>query len=275
MSDAQSSTEDTMDGMNGAATDEHGHASGHHHEQRTWVFQGRAVTMPVEVRDASSGAVTYLVNATAARRLLPSADLDVVEPFPNQALFSIAMIDYRDNDLGDYNEVSLAFFVRRKGESPALGVPYLGSVVDFFRNSLATWIWKLPVDQSFTCEAGAGIWGFPKTVEQIDFEDAGGRRTCRLTMDGRHVLTLSVPRGGTRTLPETRMTTYSYVDGALHRTAFTAASTGVGFGLGGADLILGTHPIADALRSIGLPRTALMSVWMEHQRARFDAPERV
>ena len=52
-----------------------------------------------------------------------------------QALFSIAMIDYRDNDLGDYNEVSLAFFVRRKGESPALGVPFLGSVVDFFRNA--------------------------------------------------------------------------------------------------------------------------------------------
>lgn len=262
-----------METMNGAATAEHG-AAFPQHEQRTWVFQGRAVTMPVEVRDASSGAVTYLVNAAAARRLLP-ADLDVVEPFPNQALFSIAMIDYRDNDLGDYNEVSLAFFVRRKGESPSLGVPYLGSVVDFFRNSLATWIWKLPVDQTFTCEAGAGIWGFPKTVEQIDFEDAGGRRTCRLVMGGRHVLTLSVPRGGTRTLPETRMTTYTHLDGVLHRTAFTAASTGVGFSLGGADLILGSHPIADALRSLGLPRTALMSVWMEHQRARFDAPERV
>lgn len=244
------------------------------HDRRSYVFQGREVTLPVEVRDAASGAVTYLVSAAAARRLLPS-ELDVVEILPGQALFSIAMIDYRDNDLGDYNEVSLAFFVRRKGESPALGVPFLGSVVDFFRNALATWIWKLPVNQSFTCEAGSGIWGFPKSVEQIDFEDAGGRRTCRLVMDGRHVLTLSVPRGGTRELAEAPFTTYTMIDGALHATRFDAASTGVGFGLGGASVILGTHPIADTLRELGLPRTALMTVWMEHQRARFGGPERV
>lgn len=246
----------------------------HPTEHSGYVFQGRTVTMPVAVRDASSGAVTYLVNASVARSLLPGPEIDVVEVLPGLALFSIAMIDYRDNDLGDYNEVSLAFFVRRKGERPALGVPFLGSVVDFFRNSLATWIWKLPVDQSFTCEAGCGIWGFPKTVEQIDFEDAGGRRTCRLVMGGRHVLTLSVPRGGTRTLPEAPMTTYSYIDGALHRTTFTPKATGVGFGLGGADLILGTHPLADTLRALGLPRTALMHVWMEHQSATFETPER-
>ena len=245
------------------------------HDLRQYVFQGRTVTLPVEVRDASSGAVTYLVSAAAARKLLPSPELDVVEVLPNQALFSIAMIDYRDNDLGDYNEVSLAFFVRRKGESPALGIPFVGSVVDFFRNALATWIWKLPVNQSFTCEAGSGIWGFPKTVEQIDFEDAGTRRTCRLVMDGRHVLTLSVPRGGARTLAEAPFTTYSMIDGALHRTRFDAAATGVGVALGGADLILGTHPIADTLRELGLPRRALLSVWMEHQRARFGGPERV
>jgi len=30
---------------------------------------------------------------------------------------------------------------------------------------VATYIWKLPVTQAFTCAAGSGIWGFPKTVE--------------------------------------------------------------------------------------------------------------
>lgn len=245
------------------------------HDERRYVFQGRTVTLPVEVRDATSGAVTYLVSAAAARELLPGPELEIVEVLPGQALFSIAIIDYVDNDLGDYNEVSLAFFVRRRGKRGRLPVPYLGSVVDFFSNDLATWIWKLPVDQSFTCEAGKGIWGFPKTVEQIDFEDAGERRTGRLLMDGEHVLTLSVPRGGSRTLADMPFTTYSYVDGALCRTRFVAGSTGVGFSLGGADLILGTHPIADALRRLGLPRRALMSVWMQHQHARFEGPERV
>ena len=42
-----------------------------------------------------------------------------------------------------------------------------------------------------TCEAGRTIWGFPKTVEQIEFTIEGPRARCTLTMDGQHVLTLT------------------------------------------------------------------------------------
>jgi hypothetical protein len=236
----------------------------------SYVFQGREVTMPVVVRDASSVAATYLVRASAARALLPGSELDVVEVLPGRALFSVALIDYVDNDLGDYDEVSLALFVRQATDPPL--VPYLGNVVDFFRNRLATYIVHLPVNQSFTREAGEGIWGFPKTVEQIDFTDTDDRRTGTLVMGGRHVLTLSSHRGGRFAIPETPMTTYTYIAGRLHETTFTTAATEVGFGLGGGHLDLGDHPIADELRSLGLPRAALMTVWMGHQRGRFEAP---
>jgi len=237
---------------------------------RRWVFEGREVTLPVVVRDAASAVATYLVPSAAARRLLPGPELEVVEPLPGRALFSIAAIDYRDNDLGDYNEVSLALFVHRRGERA--GVPYLGPALDFMRNRVATYIWKLPVDQRFTCAAGHGIWGFPKSVEQIAFEDVGGRRRCRLVVDGRHVLTFSVSRGGGRTLPDAAMATYTYIDGVLHRTPFVTGATGVGIHLGGAELVLGDHPLAAELGSLGLPKGALMSVWMEHSHGRFEAP---
>jgi len=242
-----------------------------HSERR--VFQGREVHLPVVVRDAASGAATYLVRASAARRLLPDPELEVTELLPGRALLVIACIDYRDNDLGDYNEVSLALFVRRRGE-PA-GLPWLGTALALAQNRIATYIYRLPVDQSFTCDVGRGVWGFPKSVEQIDFTDAEGRRSCRLVMDGRHVLTLSVPRGGTRRLPDAPMITYSYIDGVLHRTRFVSGAEGVGIRLGGARLELGDHPIAHELRALGLPRRALMTVWMEHSHGRFEAPEAV
>jgi len=70
-----------------------------------WICDGREVRMPVVVRDAASGAATYLVSAAAARRLLPGPELDVVELLPGRAVLTLACIDYRDNDLGDYNEV--------------------------------------------------------------------------------------------------------------------------------------------------------------------------
>jgi hypothetical protein len=236
-----------------------------------YVFQGREVTMPVEVRDASSAAATYLVDAAVARTLLPTPQLDVVELLPGRALFSIAAIDYRDNDLGDYNEISLAFFVRER--SAPRGIPYLGTLVDFLRGHVATYIWKLPVNQSFTRDAGAGIWGFPKTVDVIDFDDAADRRRARLIMDGRSVLTFSTLARGTRTLPDAPTTTYTMVHGRLHRTQFTMGSREVGFALGGADLTLGDHPVADDLRRLGLPKRALMTMWLGRQRARFGAPQ--
>jgi hypothetical protein len=239
-----------------------------------YVFDdGREITMPVVVRDASSAAATYLVSARAARALLPGRELDVVELLPGRAVLTIACIDYRDNDLGDYNEVALALFVRRRAEPR--GVPWVGAAIDLARSRLATYIHRMPVDQRFTCAAGRGIWGFPKTVEEISFEDRGGRRACRLAMDGRHVLTLTTGRGGRRVLPDVEMATYSYIDGALHRTRFVSGAEGVGVRLGGADVALGDHPVADELRALGLPRRALMTVWMEHSHARFEAPERV
>ena len=238
-----------------------------------WIFDGREVRMPVVVRDAASGAATYLVSAAAARRLLPGPELDVVELLPGRAVLTIACIDYRDNDLGDYNEVSLSLFVRRRDERA--GVPWLGAALDLVRNRLATWIWKLPVDQRFTCEAGRGIWGFPKTVEDIRFDDRDGRRSCRLVMDGRHVLTIAFRRAGARRLPDAGMVTYTWIDGALHATRFASGADGVGIRLGGAELALGDHPLAGELRALGLPRRALMSVWMEHMHGCFEAPARI
>jgi hypothetical protein len=239
----------------------------------TYVFQGHEVTFPVVVRDASSGAATFLVNAEAARRMLPGPEVELAEVLPGKALCSIAVIDYRDNDLGDYNEVSIAFFVRRRG-APR-GIPYLGGWIDMVRGGLGTYIHHLPVDQSFTCEAGCGIWGFPKSVQEIDYHYGGDQVTCRLVHQGEHALTLSLPRGGEKSLPDREMTTYTWIEGVPHRTVFASGAEGFGVKLGGAELTLGSGAVADELRRLGLPRRALMCAWMEHMRGRFDPPEKL
>lgn len=230
-------------------------------------IQGRRVEFPVVVRDASAGSATYVVRAEAARSLLPTPELEVAEILPGRSLLSLAMIDYRDNDLGDYNEVSIALFVRPRGE-PA-GLPYLGNIGAMARGSLGTFIVHLPVDQAFTCEAGSTIWGFPKTIQKIDLRCEADSATCSLEYDGRHALTLTVPRGGKRTMPERTLTGYTLIEGITHTNSFQSSAEGFGMAFGGAELTLGEGVIADQLRSLGLPKRALMTTWMEHMRARF------
>jgi hypothetical protein len=232
-------------------------------------IQGRRVTMPCLVRDACSATATWLVSAKAAQSLLPGPELEIAEVAPGRGLLSIACIDYRDNDLGDYNEVSIAFFVRRRGDRR--GVPYLGTVVDMMRGSLPTHIIHLPVTQSFTCEAGQTIWGFPKTVDEIEFDTTGDRARCVWNKDGQNVLKISLPIGGTREFPEQTLTTYSYIDGVLHETPFASSAENLGVRMGGARIALGAHPIADELRTLGLPKPAMMTMWLGKMRGRFEA----
>jgi len=240
---------------------------------RSYTIQGRTVTLPCVVRDAASGAATFLVPSAVARRWLPDPALDVAELLPGRALFSLACIDYRDNDLGDYGEISLALFVRER--RARRGVPYLGTVLDLVRNRLATYIHRLPVNQSFTCEAGRAIWGFPKTVDEIAWQHGATSSRCTWRKDGGHVLTASFPRGGAKTLPDATMRTFTKLGGALHETAFVSGAEGFGVRLGGASLTLGEHPIADELRALGLPKRPLLVTWMEHMHGRFEAPRKL
>jgi hypothetical protein len=133
----------------------------------------------------------------------------------------------------------------------------------------------MPVDQSFTSDAGSLIWGYPKTVQEIDIEYFGDRARARLVYDGEHALTLNLPRGGKRTVVDSSITTLSLIEGVPYKTLASQRLDGMGIRLGGAQLELGVGPIADELRSLGLPRRALMSVWMEHMEARFGPPEKL
>ena len=220
------------------------------------VIQGQTVAMPAVVRDASSGTAMYMVDAAAAQKLVPDA-FEVVQAAPGQTQLTIVIVDYRDNDLGDYDEVGIVFFVRPAGNPEA---------------ELGSYIYKLPVNQSFTCEAGFKIWGFPKTVDEFDFAYADASATCKLTMGGKHVLTLTVPRGGDGSTPDTRAVGYTLIEGVPHANDFTRGGEGeqtVGGG-DGVVLELGDHEIAEELRALGLETaTPMLSAWSEHMRGSF------
>lgn len=231
----------------------------------SYVIQGQVIRLPVIVRDASSVFASFTVPSAGMRKLLP-AGLQPAELLPGRTLCSIAGIEYRDNDLGRYNEVAIAFIVREGG---AGALP----LVDFIRGRVGAYIHRLPVTEAFTCEAGGTIWGFPKTVEKISITDEGGRRTCKLMMGGAHVLTLSVKSRGRWRFKDSPVTAFSYRDGILRRTPFVSGGEGVGYRLGGATLTLGAHPFANELRSLGLPKHALMSGSITKMHARFEAPQ--
>jgi hypothetical protein len=225
----------------------------------SYEIQGQTVELPVVVRKAKAGVAFFDVDAAAAQAFLPGEAYDVVESAPGTAQLLVALIDYEDNDLGDYVEVGLTLFVRPRG-GPADG------------SADGTFIVHLPVNQSFTCEAGCTIWGFPKTVQDIAADHGPSSSTWTLMMDGQLVLRLTVPRGGEDESPDIAIQTYTYKDGVAHTTPFTQGGSGSSMAFGdGVELELGDHPIAKELAAMGLPRPASMSSWTEEMHGTFGA----
>ena len=224
-------------------------------------IDGQEITFPMEVTDFNAATLMWTVPAAAAAALLPGAAFEIAESAPGVTQFVMAACDYVENPWGDYDELNLGFLVR-----PVAGPD----------DRVGSFVYRMPVNQAFTCEAGNRVMGFPKTVEGIDVTYAGapgdGTATFRLTFEGQHAFTLTVPRAaalGETTRIETE--SFSYLDGEAHATPLSM-DMGTGF-VDPADVVLelGTGRVAVELASLGLPATAPdMCTWGEGLSATFQ-----
>lgn len=239
----------------------------------TYTIQGREITTPVEVRAARQWAAQFVVAADAAQSVIEYSGLEVARPFPGRAVLVLAVVDYVDTDLDSYHEVAVSFVVRHHDAPRVTGEGEL--LREFWSGRVGAFIHQLPVDQTFTLEAGVSIWGFPKFLADVSLREVGGFTVCELSHDGEHVLTLGVRDGGWFPLPARTPPSYSWRDGQLRRTAWEQSGERPRARPGGAELTLGTHPIAKELESLGLPKRALMSLSTPAMRATFQDAEPV
>ncbi len=118
------------------------------------------------------------------------------------------------------------------------------------------------------------MWGFPKTVEEIEYERSEERARFSLRMDGHDVLSYGVrPHGKQRRRVEAPV--YSVFEGAPHVSILSQEYEEVGFRFGSGKLTLGDHSLADQLRSLGLPRRPLASTWMGRFQFEMGAPQKL
>ena len=163
--------------------------------------------MPCVVRDASAGTATFEVDSGAARPA--GAARRSRSPRSSRAGASSR---WPSSTTATTTSARTTRSASRSSCGPA-GDP---------EAEVGTFIHRLPVDDGFSCEAGRTIWGFPKTVDEIDFAYADAQLTVTLRVDGELALRLTLPRGGDDEMPQLPMTTYTLIDGAPHAGARSA-----------------------------------------------------
>ena len=221
-------------------------------------IQGRAIDLPMVVEEFDAATFVFSVPADVAAVLLPGDAFTLVETAPGTAQLVLALCDYRRNPWGDYLEINVGFLAR------PVGAP--DDVVGSF-------VYRMPVDQAFTCEAGNRVMGFPKTVEDLRWERDGDRVAVSMSVDGTVELGLSFtvvddvdPPGRIDTV------SYSYLDGVAHQTPLGMDQGTQVLDPSTVRLELGPGVVGDELRSLGLPAAPDVATWGTGLAATFGAP---
>jgi hypothetical protein len=157
-------------------------------------------------------------------------------------------------DVAPYNEFGIMVPVLYE---PTVNIPGLPLLFPHWFKRFGLYIHHLPVTTQAAYDFGVEIWGYPKIVAEISFEDVGQVRRCRLRAEGKDIMTLEVGKLATKARPM-NFHSYTVKDGQLLRTLIqTQGQLGIARFRGGASYTLGDHPIAEELRALGMGKTAV------------------
>lgn len=223
-------------------------------------IDGVSIDFPMVVEDMRQLTLTYTVPIEPARALLPGDAFEVLEMAPGQAMFLVALVDYVTNPWGDYNEINLGLLAHPVGQPERAGA----------------FVYRMPVDQQFTMTAGNTVLGLPKTVEDLTIDYVGDRVSVRLGTSEAEEMSVSFPRVLTDDAPtSTETVTFSYLDGVATELPLTIEMGAAAIDPEQVVMTLGVGPVADELRSLGLPCAPDMAVYGEGLAGTFLAPRPV
>jgi len=223
-------------------------------------IEGHRLTLPAQFRSGSSMTGIFVVPTAGIRPHLAETGFAPAEIAPGRALIGLNCVHYTDSDCGSYEEIAFTAFIRRH-DGPAVRVPYACTLRDLIGGDIGSFAWRLAVTTTLSRDAGLQIWGFPKTVEDLAYDQGSGTATMTWRDQGHEVLRFAVPTAGTRTPREIAPPVYSMLNGVAHVGRLTQTYRNVGYHRSGATLTIGAgHPAAEELRSIGLPKRPLIAV---------------
>jgi len=229
--------------------------------QREIDLRGRPARSPLFYREVALVGGIFTADLAAARALMPTPRHQVLS-LGGRALVAVHCLEYRQSDIGPYNEVSIAVAAVH-GRAPL--VPAARLLAAILTDHYPAHVVALPVTTEVALWGGLDVFGYPKYLATIEHEETMAARVCRLRDRETGALILEA-RGGrlpTHRYPQRpgrlrrlELTTYprrgqttlrARLDINLQEAAFA-------YGRPRLELELGAHPRAEVLRRLALGR---------------------
>jgi hypothetical protein len=231
-------------------------------EQAKVPWGDRNLLVPVFYDDVTSISIQVLASLARVQQLLPSPRLHPLRITPWHCVINIAAFEYRNSDIGPYNEVSIGIPVVMDRPSPLFSgtlrpAPAVPQV----------YIRHLPVTTAIARDAGIEFAGYPKFIADIAFAREGQQVRCHLKDQDRSILTLTARAGPLSPTPRSRIHPITLRDGYLLRSELIMGQRHqlTVRGAKGVQLELGDHPIAEELTGLAVGQIVGYQYTPQHQ----------
>ncbi len=222
---------------------------------------GRRWTFPARYYDTTTISASFPAPVAAVRKILPTGALKPVQLMPDVAVVNLWAFEYRHIDqLAPYNEFMVAVPVLYKTTDQEPGLP-------------GGYVFHLPVTTEEARCGGVELYGFPKFLADITFEDTGQARSCRVRADGRDIVSLEVKKTDTKKTQLPDGYAYTVKNGQLLRTRVQSqAQIGIADVKGGGSFILGDHRVAEQLRALEMNKTSVRHMYATQGQSMLHLP---
>lgn len=225
-------------------------------------WAGGTIDLPVFYYDASTLSIQFLISTNRLRTLLPSPRIQPLRVTPWHSVLIISALEYRDCDIGPYNEVSLGVPMTLDTPSPLFTgtlnpVPAIPQI----------YIHHLPVTTDIALKAGIEFAGYPKFLAKIVFEKDGSWILCHLHEGEQHIFTLRGREGELQSAQRSRVQPITVRGGYMLSSELIVSERlqCQNQGARDAQLELGNHPIAQELKGLKLNRIIGYQYAPQHQ----------
>lgn len=152
---------------------------------------------PLFYQDLSFMSLSILAPLEKIRSILPSKRLKPYRITHRQGVVAITAYQYRESDIGPYNEISIGVPVTIDKETPL----FTGTIRKM-PEILKTYSHHLPVTTEIAREVGAEFAGYPKFVADIKFIEGDDWQKCELRGDDQRIPHNQRPEVTLQTLPK-------------------------------------------------------------------------
>jgi hypothetical protein len=242
-------------------------------KRESFDIEGQSVEFPVFYYDYRFVTCVVTAKTDRLKALLPHPEFKVAELWPGAGLLSMTAFEYKDTDIGPYNEVAVSipmYFPQ------ADFVPEKSAIAMVRKNKFSTYIHQLPVTTEIARKGGVYFYNYPKFLADITFEDVDDKIIVILKEKEDLILRISANKLRLKKSIDFEYHTFSVKDNLVLHTLIEGRAPDFGQVAMGkfAELELGSHPLSAELRDIGVGSIANNGLYAENAMCKLHYPSK-